>query len=233
MEEQSRIRQFIQDSVLWIFTAVLTLGLTLIFSFTLLTPAEAGIKEGVPAPEDILAPQPANYNSAVALRQAQELARASVPEQYKRIEGDIGRFQLNRVVQTFAFVDVVRADTQASIEAKLAYLQAMEGLNIEEQVALDLLNMNDTDYARVKSEVQRIVGDLMRREIRDTQLRELQQQAQRDASLDLTPTQERVVKFLAPRFIVPTMEPDPEETEKKRGRSSHGRSPLPSNSGQG
>ncbi|HUM69415.1 MAG TPA: hypothetical protein PLK31_11275, partial [Chloroflexota bacterium] len=80
---------------------------------------------------------------------------------------------------------------------------------------------------RAKSEVQRIVGDLMRREIRDSQLRELQQQAQRDASLDLTPTQERVVKFLAPRFIVPTMEPDPAETEKKREEAAAAVPPFP------
>lgn len=227
MENQRRWRQTVQDSVLWVFTAVLTLGLTLIFSFTLLRPTEARIIEGLPAPEDIFAPRAIIYESAVALRQAQEQARASVPEQYKRIEGDVGRFQLNRVVQTFAFIDVVRADTQASTEAKLTYLEAMTDLNIEEQVALDLLNMNDADYARMKSEVQRIVGDLMRREIRDTQLRELQQQAQRDASLDLTPTQERVVKFLAPRFIVPTMEPDPAETEKKREEAATAVPPFP------
>lgn len=227
MENQRRWRQTVQDSVLWIFTAVLTLGLTLIFSFTLLRPTEARIIEGLPAPEDIFAPRAIIYESAVALRQAQEQARASVPEQYKRIEGDVGRFQLNRVSQTFAFIDIVRADTQASTEAKLTYLEAITDLNVEEQVALDLLNMNDADYARVKSEVQRIVGDLMRREIRDTQLRELQQQAQRDASLDLTPTQERVVKFLAPRFIVPTMEPDPAETEKKREEAATAVPPFP------
>jgi hypothetical protein len=226
MDEQRRWWHF-QNSSLWIFTAVLTLGLTLIFSFPLLQPAESGIQVGLPAPEDILAPRAITFDSAVALRQAQEQARASIPEQYKRIEGDVGRFQLNRVGQTFAFIDVIRADTQASTEAKLTYLKAIAGLNIEEQVALDLLNMNDEDYARVKSEVQRIVGDLMRREIRDTQLRELQQQAQRDASLDLTPTQERVVKFLAPWFIVPTMAPDPEETLKQREAAAAAVPPFP------
>ncbi|HRQ37631.1 MAG TPA: HDIG domain-containing protein [Chloroflexota bacterium] len=227
MQEQRQWRQTVQESILWIFTAVLTLGLTLIFSFSLLTPTEARIVEGLPAPEDIFAPRAVTYESAVALRQAQEQARASVPEQYKRIEGDVGRIQLNRVVQTFAFIDIVRADTQSSTEAKLTYLEAIADLNLDEQVALDLLNMNETEYARAKSEVQRIVGDLMRREIRDSQLRELQQQAQRDASLDLTPTQERVVKFLAPRFIVPTMEPDPAETEKKREEAAAAVPPFP------
>ncbi len=227
MEEQRRWRQTAQDSILWIFTAVLTLGLTLIFSFTLLTPAEARVIEGLPAPEDLFAPRAMTYESAVALRLAQEQARASVPEQYKRIEGDVGRFQLNRVGQTFAFVDIVRADTQSSTEAKLTYLEAIVGLNLEEQIALDLLNMSDSEYARVKSEVQRIVGDLMRREIRESQLRELQQQAQRDASLDLSPTQERVVRFLAPRFIVPTMEPDPAETERRREEAATAVPPFP------
>ncbi|HUM69414.1 MAG TPA: hypothetical protein PLK31_11270, partial [Chloroflexota bacterium] len=139
MQEQRQWRQTVQESILWIFTAVLTLGLTLIFSFSLLTPTEARIVEGLPAPEDIFAPRAVTYESAVALRQAQEQARASVPEQYKRIEGDVGRIQLNRVVQTFAFIDIVRADTQSSTEAKLTYLEAIADLNLDEQVALDLL----------------------------------------------------------------------------------------------
>lgn len=206
---------------MWIFTAVLTIGLTLIFSFnSFRTPTEARIQEGLPAPEDVFAPRAHSYESAIRLQQAQELARAGVSEQYKRIEGDVGRFQLNRVIQTFFLIDIIRADTLASLDTKIGYLQAIEGLNIEEQIAQDLLNLSDDEYSGVRSEVQRIVGELMRREIREFQIRDVQNEAQREASLSLSPTQERVVKYLAPRFIVPTMEPDPTETERLRAESA-------------
>lgn len=215
MDEKPR-RRFLQDSMLWLFTAVLTLGLTLIFSFNLIAPANIQVVSGQPAPEDVFAPRAITYESAVALRQAQEQAKAAVPEQYKRIDGDIGRFQLNQVGLLFSLLDVIRADTQASLETKITYIKAIEGLNIEEQIALDLLNMSSEEYDRVKAEVALIVGDIMREEIRENQVRDYQLTAQRKASLELTPTQERVVEFLAPRFIVPTMEPNPELTEELR-----------------
>ncbi|MCP4360783.1 MAG: HDIG domain-containing protein [Chloroflexi bacterium] len=226
-QEPSRWRRFIQNSMLWIFTGCLTLGLTLIFSINLLAPANVRVEVGQPAPNDIFAPRSLTYESDVVLQQAQEDARASVPEQYKRIEGDVGRYQLNQVVRIFNFMDVIRADTQASIEAKLSYLQAIDGLNIEEEISLDLLNMSAADYERVRQESLRIVGDLMRNEIRENQLRDYHRIAQREASLDLTPTQERVVKFVAPRFIVATMEPDPEETARLREEAATTVEPFP------
>lgn len=227
MDEQPRWRRVIQDSILGIFMAVLTVSLTLIFSFNLLAPDDVRVQVGLPAPEDIFAPRAIAYESAVDLRKAQDQARASVLEQYKRIGGDIGRFQLNQVAQTFAFIEVIRADTQASREAKIVYLQAIERVNMEEQIALDLLNMNDADFTEVTAEVQRIVSVVMRREIRENQLRDVQQSAQREVSLQLTPTQERVVSALAPRFIVPNMEPDPEVTEQKREEAAAAVPPFP------
>lgn len=227
MDKKSWWQQLRQHSTLWIFAIILTLGLTFIFTFNLLAPPEFRAQAGLPASEDVFAPRALTYESAVALRQAQDQATASVPEQYRHIEGDIGRFQLGQVTQTFAFMDAVRTDTRASQESKIQYLQAIEGLSFEAQVALDLLNMNETEYARVRSEVQRIVGDFMRREIRESQLRDVQQQAQREVSLELSPTQERVVEFLVPRFLVPTMEPDPAATERMRAEAAAAVSPFP------
>jgi len=217
VQEESRFQQFIQNSILWIFAIVLTAGLTLIFSFNLIAPNILNVEEGLPAPEDIFAPRAITYESEVALSQAQEAARNNVLEQYSRVEEDVGRAQLNLVAQVFTFIEVVRADSQASLETKLGYLQAIESLHLDEQTAIDLLNMNSEDFDGVRIEVGRIVGDIMRERITEgSVLREFQQAAQRDVSLSLTPTQERVVKFIAPRFIVPNMEPDLAATERLR-----------------
>lgn len=225
---QTRWQEMIQSSMLWIFAISLTIGLTVIFSLNLLASANVTVKEGEPAPENIFAPRTITFNSELRFKQAQEEARASVPEQYRTPEGeDIGRQQLQQVAAIFAFIDTVRADTQADMDTKLAYLESINGLAIEDQIGQDLLSLTSPEYEQVKSEVARIVGDLMREDIQEGQLRDYQRLASRSASLTLTPTQERVVTNLAPQFIVPTVIPDPEKTEALREEAVTAVEPFP------
>ena len=215
-DEPTRWRNFLQSSLLWVFAAVVTLGLTIVFSFNLVTASDVQVRLGEPASEDILAPSFINYDSEVLLGIARENARASVQEQYTRDGNDIGRNQLNLVSAVFSFTDVVRADTLATKEAQLSYLQAIQKLTLQEQVGLDLLELTAADYDVVKREISRIVGDLMRQDIRENQIREYQIIARREASLELTPKQENVVTNLAPQFIAATVFPDPETTAALR-----------------
>ena len=81
--------------MLWVFAVTLTIGLTAIFSLDLITANGIKLEVGQPAPEDIHAPRTFNYDSDYLLKQAQDQARASVPEKYITPEGeDIGRQQL-------------------------------------------------------------------------------------------------------------------------------------------
>lgn len=219
-EERPRWRKLLQSSMLWIFTNVVTLGLTIIFSFNLVTASEVQVTLGQPASEDILAPRSINYDSEVLRTTARENARSAVPEQYVRDGNDIGRNQLSLVNAVFSFTDVVRADTLATKETQLSYLQAINRLTIQEQVGLDLLELSAADYDVVKREIARIVGDLMRQDIRENQLRDYQIIARREASLELTPRQENVVTNLAPQFLAPTVFPDPEATAALRDQAA-------------
>ncbi len=215
-DERSRPRKWLQGSLLWVFATSVTLGLTIIFSFNLVTATEVQVTLGEPASEDILAPRSIKYESELLLASAQENARAAVSEQYAREGNDIGRNQLNLVSAVLSFVDVVRADALATKETKLTYLQAIDKLTVQEQVGLDLLELSAADYEVVKGEIFRIVGDLMRQDIRESQVRDYQIIARREASLELTPKQENVVTNITPQFIVPTVFPDPEATAKLR-----------------
>ncbi len=215
-DERPRWQKWLQGSLLWVFATAVTLGLTIIFSFNLVTATEVQVSQGAPASEDILAPRSITYESDVLLATARENARAAVQEVYTRPGNDIGRNQLNLVSAVLSFTDVVRADALATKETKLSYLQAIEALTIQEQVGLDLLELSAADYEVVKDEISRIVGDLMRQDIRESQIRDYQIIARREASLELTPKQENVVTNLAPQFIVPTVFPDPEATAELR-----------------
>ena len=121
---------------------------------------------------------------------------------YTLIDTQIGRGQFNLTRSIFSFVDVVRADSQATLETKLTYIQAIDALHSEEDVVEALLTLNSSDYEIVKGEVLRIVNEIMREEIRDTQVSEYRRRARRDAPLDLTASQTAVITDLAPQFIV-------------------------------
>lgn len=203
-------------TLLWFFAAVLTLLLTLILSFNIVRASSVSVTVGMPAPTDIDAPYSLPFTSEIRTQQAREQARNSVETVYTPFDFSIGRDQLNKARSIFAFIDVVRADTQSTLEVKLNYLQAIENLLVEEDVALDLINMSTADYELAKADILSIIDDLMRQEIRETQLRDLRLTARRQASLELTTAQNEVVTNLAPQFIVPTVFPNLEETERRR-----------------
>lgn len=225
-DEQPRWRQVLQGSLLWVFTATMTLGLTLIFSFNLVTANDVDVTVGQPASEDIFSPRSVTYASDVLLASERAIARASVPEQYVGNGTDIGRNQLGLVTAVFSFIDAVRADTLATTETKLDYLQAIDSLTIQQQTGLELLELSTADYEVAKREVSRIVGDLMRQDIREDQIRDYQIIARREASLELTQLQENVVTNVAPQFIVPTVFPDPDATALLREKAAEAVGPF-------
>jgi cyclic-di-AMP phosphodiesterase PgpH len=220
MNSPSAFRQWWQKlawrTFFWLFVVILTVGLTLILSFNPVASTGITVNVNAPSPIDIDAPYSLTFTSEVRTQQAREQARNSVEEVYTGFDFSIGRAQLNKARAIFNFIDVVRADTQSTIETKLNYLQAVEGLVVEEEIALDLLNMGTADYEIAKADIFSIIDDLMRQEIRETQLRDMRLTARRQASLDLTTAQNEVVTSLAPQFIVPTIFPNVEETERRR-----------------
>jgi cyclic-di-AMP phosphodiesterase PgpH len=230
MNSTSPFRQWWQKlawrTLLWFFAAILTLSLTLILSFNIVRASSVSLSVGTPAPNDIDAPYFLNFTSEVRTQQAREQARNSVDTVYTTLDRGIGQDQLNKARSIFAFIDVVRADTQTTLDIKLNYLQAIDGLLIEEEVALDLLNMSTADYDVAKADILSIIDDLMRQEIRETQLRDMRLTARRQAGLDLTTVQNEVVTNLAPQFIVPTVFPNLEETERRREEAAASVEPV-------
>lgn len=215
-KKQGWLQQVIQGSRLWIFAVALTVSLTAILSFNLVTPGEVAVTVDQPVANDILAPRTVTYTSEVLTEQAREQAINNVQDVYTQIDPEIGRGQLSLVQSVFSFIDVVRNDAQASTETKLSYLQAIEGVTIEEEVGEALLSLSAAEFEGVRSEVLRIVGEIMRQDIRQNEVSEFKQRASREVRLDLSPAQSRVVTNLAPQFIVPTIFFDEAATERLR-----------------
>ncbi|RMG96039.1 MAG: HDIG domain-containing protein [Chloroflexi bacterium] len=225
-ETHNRWQQLAQSSVLWLFAFILTIGLTLILATNLTSTSNIFVIEGQPAPDDIFAPRSLTYTSNVRTQELRDQASASVAEVYTPLDLNIGRTQLARARAVFAFIETVRADTQATTETKLKYLQAIEGLTIEEQVGLDLLSLTPSEYQTAKEETLTIIDELMREDIRESQVSDFQRIARRQASLELSPAQNNVVTSLAPQFIVPTVFPDEQATAQKREEAAAAVQPV-------
>ncbi|MEM7332192.1 MAG: HDIG domain-containing metalloprotein [Chloroflexota bacterium] len=215
-----RFQQLIQASRPWLFTVALIIGLTLIYSFNLVATDDLNVEVGLPVLEDITAPRSVTYPSEFLTAEKVDLETNAVADVYTVIDTQIGRNQLNLSRSIFSYIDVVRADSQASLETKITYINAIEDLNSEETVAESLINLNSSDYEVVRGEVLRIVNEIMREEIRETQVSEYRTRARRDAPLDLTATQTEVITDLAPQFIVPNIFFDETATEQARQQAA-------------
>lgn len=217
---RSRLPGLAQGSSLWFYALFVALALTAILSSTLFQTSDVEVTLGQPAAASINAPFTITYTSDVLTEQARRDAARAIPDQYTSLDLNIGRAQLNLASQLFNFIDTVRADSQANQARKIAYLQAITVATLDEQVALDLLTMSDTDYAVARQEVLDIIDLVMRQEIRETQLRDAQRAARLQASLNLTRSQENVVTGLAPQFVVPNIALDEAATQARRDEAS-------------
>ena len=62
-----------------------------------------------------------------------------MPEVYSSLDLSLGRGQLTKARDVFAFIDTVRADSSASVERRLEYLRAIEGISISDEVGRTIL----------------------------------------------------------------------------------------------
>lgn len=221
-----RFQLWVRRHALPLFMIALSVGMTLVLSFDLPGANQINVTVGQPAPSDIFSPRVLTYPSDLLTQQAREQASRAVSEIYTPLDLGIGRGQLAQARNVFAFIETVRSDSSATLERKLDYLQAIEGLTIGDEVAQTLLELSQPDFEEVRNNVFIIIEDLMRQEIRPSQLNDFQRTARRLASLELSTAQTAVVTELAYQFIVPTVFPDEEATTAARSEAAAAIQPI-------
>ncbi len=223
---RQQLRETVGELRLGVFAVVLTLGMTLILSFNLAWTSQVTVMVGEPAPADVFAPKSLTYSSDLLTEQARIIAANNISEIYTPLNLSIGREQLAQAQAIFAFIETVRADIQATPEEQIEYIQSIDKLEIDETVALDLLNMSQTDFEMTKGEITRIIDNIMRQEFQESELQKKRQDAERQASLGLSNAQRNVVTSLVAQFIVPTIFQDEEATSTARDEAAAGIEPV-------
>ncbi|MFN2188160.1 MAG: hypothetical protein ACK2T3_05300, partial [Candidatus Promineifilaceae bacterium] len=209
-----RIQRMARRSVLWIFAVLLTLILTLILSFNLIRGPSVAVTVGEPSPEDVISPESINYISDVLTEEARQNAEDSVQDQYTTIDLSIARAQNNLARAVFNYITVVRDDTIADEATKLEYLNAIEDISIDREVAAILLKLSDSDYTVAVDNILQIVEEEMRSGVVENQLEAAKNRAAQSADFDLSLDQETLVTALAPQFIIPNIFLDQESTDE-------------------
>ena len=221
-----QFRLWVRRHSIILFFLLVALGMTLILSYDLPGTRQVDVAVDRPAPDDLFSPRSLTFTSDLFTAQARDQAARAVPDVYTPLDLQIGRAQLGQARSFLAFVDTVRADSSATTERKLEYLRAAQGVTISEEVADGLLSLTQAEYEMVKADVLAIIEDLMREEIRPSQLADYQRTARRLASLELSAVQTSVVTELAYQFILPTVFPDEEATDAARATAAEAVQPV-------
>lgn len=219
-DTRMRLQNMLQAWLPWVYTVALSLVLTLILSASLTNPTALDLQEGDIAQETIVATQNKSYLSDVLTERARANAATAVDEVYSSIDRDIGRTQDGFAREVFDFIKVVRNDTSATLEQKIATLQAVEGVDVDAETAASLLTMSDADFDTVRGQVSTIIGRLMSSEIRNDGNYDFANRVSRELGFGLSETQEAVVMNLATQFIIPNSFLNAEETATLREDAS-------------
>lgn len=213
-----RISAIAQQFTLWLFAGAMTLSFTILLSIDFLGNRAIEVTEGEPALQEVVAPRTIAYDSVILTEQAREQASTSVGDIYTGEEFSVLRTQINEVGTIFTFIDVVRADTLADTSAKTSYLQAIEGVEISDEVAEALLGLSPAGYTATREDITRILDELLREEVRDDPqaIANTKARIPNEINVRLTLEQELIVTSLTPQFIVANSFFDQAATELSR-----------------
>ncbi len=161
------------------------------------------LQTGEVASQDILAPFAISYTSGVLTEQRRESAVQAVAPQYTSADTGVARQQLEHLRAALAYVTSVRADTYALDEQKLADLAALADIQLGQEIAAGILELNDPRWQAVQQEAIAVLEQVMRNTIREGQVEFYRRSVPNLVSLALPEDQTAIVAELVAAFIAP------------------------------
>jgi membrane-associated HD superfamily phosphohydrolase len=199
---KNRFVQLWYASRLWLIFAAGIIGTILSFSLSIHTQqGEVILSLNDVAPQDILAPYAFSDESEVLTEQARHRAATLVSPIYDPPDSNVSRQQINALQSALNFIDAVRADTHATHEQQLDDLAAIADIQINQETGEKLLNLADTRWQEIKLESISVLEQVMRREIRDTELKESKRAIPALVSISMTQDQASIVIHLVNGFV--------------------------------
>ncbi len=181
---------------------------------------------GQVASRDIQAPYALQYESDLLTEQQREANARSVSPIYSPPDSSIARRQVNRLLDTIAYIDSVRADTYATPEEKLQDLQAMQYAPLGEDTLRQILELSEADWQTIQQEAVRVLSQVMQTAIRENDLNRVRSNIPALVSLSLSEFQADLVAKLVAPFVAPNSLYSESLTEAAREKARQNTPPV-------
>jgi putative nucleotidyltransferase with HDIG domain len=193
---------------------VIVVSLILVFQF--LPTKQVTLEEGDVSPVDIRVPRKTTYISQILTEEVRARAEGDVNDAYDPPDARIARQQVTRARQVLNYIDSVRYDAYASLEVKMDWIAAIPDLDLPPAVISQTLLLSEGDWSEVSNEVVYVIDQVMREEIRESQLAGAKRALPTKVSLDLSEEEAEIVSELAKNFIKANSFYNKEKTEENR-----------------
>jgi cyclic-di-AMP phosphodiesterase PgpH len=192
---------------------VILLALVLPFASSI---SGSQVKEGDVSALDIRAPYEHAYPSEILTQQQRDRAAAEVSPIYSPVDTSIARRQLERLRAVLDFITAVRSDSFATNEQKLSDLAALEDIQLKQETAQRILDLNPSRWETMQREAVAVLEQVMRSPIREDRLDVARLGVPAAISLYLTEDQATIVAEIVSGFVTPNSLYNREQTEAER-----------------
>jgi putative nucleotidyltransferase with HDIG domain len=166
-------------------------------------PAASPLQVGEVSPSDFQAPETRSFISEVRTEQARQVAENAVPSVYDAPDSSIARRQLERLRTALAYITLIRADTNSSLEQKLSDIAALNNATLQPHTVQQILALPAPNWDAVQQESLSVLEQEMRRSIRDVDVENVTRSIPSLVSLSLDENQASIVSELVAAFITP------------------------------
>lgn len=216
-------RQAFLGLIFLLFSGLVLLALLLPMSENL---SEPPLLVGDVAPYDLHAPYASTFQSPILTLRQQDAAAAAVPAVYSPLDINIARQQLERLRNTIAYINSVRADPLATPEQKINDLSALDGIQLDADTVKAILSLSNNRWQAVAQETSSILDQIMREPIREDQLAAVDEKIPTLISLSFTEEQSSVITALVEAFVLPNSLYNAALTESARQQARQAEAPV-------
>lgn len=208
----------INQALLIALGVIFVLTATFLLAFSSIMPGQSAdaLRIGSIAPQDFRAPFSLTYDSEVLTERARQAAADSITPFYDSPDPNIARQQILLVRQILDFIENVRSDPFGSTAQKMADLNAITALTLDETIIRAILDMDEATWQAVDAEIVLVLERVMRESIRDIDLPLVIDQLPTQVSLRFTQSAAAVVVAIVRDLLRPNRLANPAATEAAR-----------------
>jgi len=203
------------------FFSFLTLAIPIIIN-----PSSSQLMIGDVAPQDIQSSRTLTFESAILTEKARQEEERAVTPVYTANDQSITRKQIEKLRIALAYITTVRADTYASEQQKIDDIAHLSDIRLSQATIEQILELNENRWTELQAEAIKVLEQIMRNTIRDTNIEEARRDITTLISLSWTPEQTAVIAELVSAFVTPNSLYDEKATEANRKKAVEAVQPV-------